>query len=113
MLFMLGSYVARCQWFLRCPMPVGQLALPQAVATHHCTHHHCHCKDSLTGALALLNNAGVPTNNDVTYCPVNSTSCYFYSNTWRNFAAAQTYCASLSGNLVSWNSDPEQLDVSG
>jgi hypothetical protein len=63
--------------------------------------------------LLSLRNAGVPTNNDVTYCPANSTSCYFYSATWRTFSAAQTYCAGLGGDLVSWNSDPEQLDVSG
>ena len=55
----------------------------------------------------------MPTNDDVTYCPVNSTSCYFYSSTSRNFGNAQAYCAGLGGNLVSWNTDPEQLDVSG
>ncbi len=57
--------------------------------------------------------AGVPTNNDITYCPVNSTSCYFYSSTGRAYGTAQTYCASLGGTLVSWNTDAEQLDVSG
>jgi hypothetical protein len=55
--------------------------------------------------------AGAPQNNDVTYCPANSTSCYFYKSTTSTNAAAATYCQSLGGYLVSWNSESEQLQV--
>lgn len=55
--------------------------------------------------------AGVPQNNDYTYCPANGTSCYFYKSASHTYANAVGYCQNLGGYVVAWNSDPEQLDV--
>ena len=50
-------------------------------------------------------------NNDNTFCPGNMTSCYHYSASATTYTAATTACQAMGGNVVSWNSDPEQLMV--
>ena len=56
-------------------------------------------------------HAGVPQNNDNTYCPANGTSCYFFKSAASSYANAVGYCQDLGGYVVAWNSEPEQLDV--
>ena len=53
----------------------------------------------------------MPQNNDYTYCPANSTSCYLYKSSGGSYASAVGYCQGLGGYVVAWNSDAEQLDV--
>jgi hypothetical protein len=53
----------------------------------------------------------VPQNNDFTYCPTNSSSCYLYKSTYGTYASTVGYCQAAGGYVVAWNSDPEQLDV--
>ena len=61
----------------------------------------------------LAFDAGEPMNNDNTYCPANSTSCYHYSTATAAFTAASTACQARGGGLVSWNTEAEHFDVGG
>jgi hypothetical protein len=57
----------------------------------------------------------MPTDSDVIFCKISSNiseACYFYQKTGASSAVAKTKCKSLGGDLVSWNSDEEQLTVS-
>ncbi len=50
-------------------------------------------------------------NSDHTFCPANMTSCYHYSTATATYTAAASACQALGGNVVSWNTDPEQFMV--
>jgi hypothetical protein len=54
----------------------------------------------------------VPANNDVTYCSPTTRTCYFLRKTRSlPWAGAKDACVKMGGNLVSYNSGAEQLEV--
>jgi hypothetical protein len=54
--------------------------------------------------------AGLPTPDDKTFCPINGTSCYFWS-AGAAWSTAQQACINRGGYLVSHQSYAEQLQV--
>jgi hypothetical protein len=62
-----------------------------------------------------LRAAGVPADNDYTFCKSSVTpeTCYFFVNQLVNFTIARSRCRTMGGQLAAYATDDEQLDVGG
>ena len=61
--------------------------------------------------VGLCNPAGLPTQNDTTYCPYNQSSCYVWVSAGTSFDAVASKCTAAGGYLVSYGNASEQLQV--
>jgi hypothetical protein len=57
---------------------------------------------SAGSSLQNLAAAGLPTQNDTTYCPLNQTSCYLWQSAGSSYADVTSRCNARGGNLVSY-----------
>ena len=62
-------------------------------------------------AASLGKTPGLPAPDDYTYCPINGTSCYFFSKGALAYGSANSACTARGGYLASWGSGTEQLQV--
>ena len=61
--------------------------------------------------MRLPNSAGLPNQNDTTYCPYNQSSCYVWVSAGTTFDAVASKCSAAGGYLASYSTASEQLQV--